>query len=63
MAIVLNPDTPVELSIPLLALLVRPELELVSSATSLAPALRAAALDLLERRPPPRKSHAKARLQ
>jgi hypothetical protein len=63
MAIVLNPDTPVELSIPLLALLVRPELELVSSASSLTPTLRAAALDLLERRPPPRKSAAKARLQ
>jgi hypothetical protein len=62
-AIVLNPDTPLELSIPLLALLVRPELELVSSASSLAPALRAAALDLLERRPPPRKSAAKAPLQ
>jgi hypothetical protein len=63
MAIVLNPDTPVELSVPLLTLLVRPELELVSGASSLAPTLRAAALDLLERRPPPRKSAAKSRLQ
>lgn len=63
MAIVLNPDTPAELSIPLLALLVRPELELVSSASSLAPTLRAAARDLLERRPPPRKPREKARLQ
>jgi hypothetical protein len=63
MAIVQNPDTPVELSIPFLALLVRPELELVLSAPSLAPTLRAAALDLLERRPPPRKSAGKARLQ
>ena len=63
MAIVLNPDTPVELSIPLLTLLVRPELELVSGAPSLIPTLRAAALDLLERRPPPRKSSARARLQ
>ena len=63
MAIVLNPDTPVELSIPLLALLVRPELELVSTASSLTPTLRAAARDLLERRPPPRKSASKARLQ
>jgi hypothetical protein len=63
MAIVLNPDTPVELSIPLLALLVRPELVLVSGASSLTPTLRAAALDLLERRPPPRKSATKARLQ
>jgi hypothetical protein len=63
MAIVLNPDTPLELSIPMLALLVRTELELVSGASSLTPTLRAAALDLLERRPPPRKSAAKARLQ
>jgi hypothetical protein len=63
MAIVLNPDTPVELSIPLLALLVKPELELVSGASSLTPTLRATALDLLQRRPPPRKSTAKARLQ
>ena len=62
-AIVLNPDTPLELSIPLLALLVRPELELVSSASSLAPTLRAAALDLLERRPPPRRPADKDRLQ
>jgi hypothetical protein len=63
MAIVLNPDTPLELSIPLLTLLVRPELELVSGSSSLAPTLRAAALDLLQRRPPPRKSVAKVRLQ
>jgi hypothetical protein len=63
MSIVMNPDTPLELSIPMLALLVRPELELVSSATSLAPTIRAAARDLLERRPPPRKSAAKAGLQ
>ncbi len=63
MAIVLNPDTPPELSIPLLALLLRPELELVTAAPLLVPALRAAARDLLERRPPPRKSASKAGLQ
>jgi hypothetical protein len=54
MAIVLNPDTPPALAIPLLALLVRPELKQVADATGLAPALRAAAHDLLQRRPPVR---------
>ncbi len=62
-AIVLNPDTPPELSIPLLALLLRPELELVATASALVPTIRAAARDLLERRPPPRKSASKAGLQ
>jgi hypothetical protein len=54
MAIVLNPDTPVAVAIPLLALLVRPELLLVADTGGLAPALRAAAHDLLLRRPPVR---------
>jgi hypothetical protein len=54
MAIVLNPDTPRGLAIPLLALLVRPELKQVADASGLAPTLRAAALDLLQRRPPVR---------
>jgi len=54
MAIVLNPDTPPAVAIPLLALLVRPELRLVADAAGLAPALRAAAHDLLMRRPPVR---------
>jgi hypothetical protein len=49
---VLNPDTPPSLAIPLLALLVRGELKLVAEATGLSPALRAAAHDLLARRPP-----------
>jgi hypothetical protein len=53
-AIVLNPDTPPEVAIPLLALLVRPELLLVADTAGLAPALRAAAHDLLLRRPPVR---------
>jgi hypothetical protein len=52
MAMVLNPDTPPSLAIPLLALLVRGELKLVAEATGLSPALRAAAHDLLARRPP-----------
>jgi hypothetical protein len=63
MAIVLNPDTPLEFSIPLLALLVRGELELVATASPLAPTLRAAARDLLARRPPLRASEAKMKLQ
>ncbi len=54
MAIVLNPDTPTGVAIPLLALLVRPELKLVADAAGLAPTLRAAAHDLLMRRPPVR---------
>ena len=54
MAIVLNPDTAPSISIPLLALLVRPELKLVTDTSGLAPALRAAAHDLLQRRPPVR---------
>jgi len=54
LAIVLNPDTPAALAIPLLALLVRPELKLVAETAGLPPALRAAAHDLLQRRPPVR---------
>jgi hypothetical protein len=63
MAVVLNPDSPLELAIPLLALLVRPELKLVAAAAYLAPALRVAARDLLARRPPVRAAAAKVRLQ
>jgi hypothetical protein len=54
MAIVLNPDTPPAVAVPLLALLVRPELRLVADTAGLAPTLRAAAHDLLLRRPPVR---------
>ena len=54
MAIVQNPDTPALLAIPLLALLVRTELKLVADAAGLSPAIRAAAHDLLARRPPVR---------
>jgi hypothetical protein len=52
MAIVLNPDAPLALTIPLLALLVRPELEQVVTSAYLDPMLRGAAKDRLERRPP-----------
>jgi hypothetical protein len=54
LSIVLNPDSPPAVAIPLLALLVRPELKLVADTVGLAPALRAAAHDLLLRRPPVR---------
>ena len=54
MAIVLNPDTAPAVSIPLLALLLRPELKLVTDTAGLATALRAAAHDILQRRPPVR---------
>jgi hypothetical protein len=52
MAVILNPDTPIELTVPMLALLVRTELRQVVQTTYLAPMLRAAAGDLLARRPP-----------
>jgi hypothetical protein len=54
LAIVLNPDTAPTVAIPLLVLLVRPELKQVADASGLAPTLRAAAHDLLQRRPPVR---------
>ena len=52
MALVLNPDTPLEIAAPLLGLLMRHELRLVASATPVAPAVRALCLEHLERRPP-----------
>jgi hypothetical protein len=51
-ALVQNPFTPPSVSVPLLALLVRPELEQVVGATDVPAIVRGAALDLLERRPP-----------
>lgn len=54
LALVLNPDTAPAVAIPLLALLVRPELKRVAETAGLAPALRAVAHDLLQRRPPVR---------
>jgi len=52
MALVLNPDTPLDVASPLVGLLVRQELKLVGSSTTVAPALRALCLEHLERRPP-----------
>jgi hypothetical protein len=51
-ALVLNPDTPLDVTAPLLGLLVRQELRLVASSTTVAPGLRALCLEHLERRPP-----------
>lgn len=51
-ALVLNPDTPTEVAAPLVGLLVRQELRLVASSTTVAPAVRALCLEHLERRPP-----------
>jgi len=52
MALVLNPDTPLDVSAPLVGLLVRQELRLVATSTTVAPAVRALCLEHLERRPP-----------
>ncbi len=52
MALVLNPDTPLDVAAPLIGLLVRQELRLVATSTTVAPALRALCLEHLERRPP-----------
>lgn len=52
MALVLNPDTPLDVTAPLLGLLVRQELRLVATSTTVAPAVRALCLEHLERRPP-----------
>jgi len=54
MAIVLNPLSPPEVSVPLLSLLLRPELEQVAGASFLPKVVRSAAMDLLARRPPTR---------
>jgi hypothetical protein len=51
-ALVLNPDTPLEVAAPLVGLLVRQELDLVATSPTVAPALRALCLEHLERRPP-----------
>jgi len=52
LALVQNPFTPPSVSVPLLSLLVRPELDQVLAATDVPAIVRGAALDLLERRPP-----------
>jgi hypothetical protein len=51
-AMILNPDTPLDVAAPLVALLVRQELHLVATSPTVAPALRALCLEHLERRPP-----------
>jgi hypothetical protein len=52
MALVLNPDTPLDVTAPLVGLLIRQELRLVATSTTVAPALRALCLEHLDRRPP-----------
>lgn len=51
-ALVQNPFTPTNVSVPLLPLLVRPELDQLLAATDVPPIVRSAAVELLERRPP-----------
>jgi hypothetical protein len=52
MAIVQNPYTPPDISVPMVRLLIRPELRQLVDATDIPPVVRAAAVELLERRPP-----------
>ncbi|MFO0617321.1 MAG: hypothetical protein U0414_32295 [Polyangiaceae bacterium] len=52
LALAKNPYTPVPLSVPLLPLLLRQELAEIAHATELPGVVRAAAMDLLDRRPP-----------
>lgn len=52
MALVQNPFTPTTISVPMVSLLLRPDLASVLEATELPPVVRAAAVELLQRRPP-----------
>ena len=52
MALVQNPYSPPELVVPFVRLLIRPELEQLLQAVDVQPVVRAAASELLERRPP-----------
>ncbi len=52
MALIQNPHTPPTISVPLVSLLLRPDLAAVLEATELPPVVRAAAVELLRRRPP-----------
>jgi hypothetical protein len=52
MAIVQNPGTPPEVAVPLVRLLIRPELMQVAAAPDVPAVVRAAAAELLARRPP-----------
>jgi hypothetical protein len=52
LAVILNPDTPAEIAVPIAGLLIRQELRLVVEATHVAPAVRALCIEHLARRPP-----------
>jgi hypothetical protein len=52
LAVILNPDTPLEIAGPIAGLLMRQELRLVAESTHVSPAVRALCLEHLERRPP-----------
>jgi hypothetical protein len=52
MAIVQNPGTPPEVAVPMVRLLIRPELLQLMAAVDVPAVVRAAATELLERRPP-----------
>jgi hypothetical protein len=52
MALVQNPDTPPEVAVPLCGLLIKPELRQVVGAVDVPAIVRAAAVELLQRRPP-----------
>lgn len=54
MALIQNPGTPPSIAVPLVGLLIRPELREVLTAADVQPIVRAAATELLERRPPVR---------
>jgi hypothetical protein len=56
-AVVLNPDTPSEITTSLVSLLLRQELKLVVEATHVSPAIRALCCEHLERRPPVDQGH------
>lgn len=51
-ALVLNPDTPLDIAAPLVGLLMRHELRLVATSTTVPAAVRALCLEHLDRRPP-----------
>ncbi|MCC6558772.1 MAG: hypothetical protein IT372_38050 [Polyangiaceae bacterium] len=52
MAVVQNPGSPPEIAVPMVRLLIRPELLQVAAAADVPAVVRAAAAELLERRPP-----------
>jgi hypothetical protein len=52
LAVVLNPDVPLEIAAPVVALLLRQELRLVVASTHASAAVRALCLEHVERRPP-----------